>query len=118
MAPSRILRRRERIPIATASRRRLRAARWSVRCRSWVAVAGDRIACGRGACSGRCRMISVVEPATGQVMAEVEQADAAATDAAVARAKAAFPAWRAIAPGDRAAVLHKLADALAEKREE
>jgi acyl-CoA reductase-like NAD-dependent aldehyde dehydrogenase len=63
-------------------------------------------------------MISVIEPATGQVMAEVEQADAERTDEAVARAKAAFPAWRDMTPGDRAAMLHKLADALDGAREE
>ncbi|MEA2425552.1 MAG: hypothetical protein QOH13_1962 [Thermoleophilaceae bacterium] len=58
-------------------------------------------------------MISVVEPATGKVMAEVEQAGVEQADEAVARAKAAFPAWRDIKPGDRAALLHRLADALA-----
>lgn len=63
-------------------------------------------------------MISVIEPATGQVMAEVEQADAERTDEAVARAKAAFPAWRDVSPGDRAAMLHKLADALDDARED
>ena len=45
-------------------------------------------------------------------MAEVPRAGAEELDAAVARAKAAFPAWRAVAPGDRAALLHRLADAL------
>jgi acyl-CoA reductase-like NAD-dependent aldehyde dehydrogenase len=60
-------------------------------------------------------MISVIEPATGKVMAEVEQADVERTDEAVARAKGAFPAWRDVTPGDRAAMLHELADALAEK---
>jgi acyl-CoA reductase-like NAD-dependent aldehyde dehydrogenase len=63
-------------------------------------------------------VIEVVEPATGEVMARVEQAGPEETDAAVARAKAAFPAWRAVAPGDRAALLHRLADALDEQQEE
>ena len=44
-------------------------------------------------------MIEVIEPATGKVMAEVEQADVERTDAAVARAKEAFPAWRDVTPG-------------------
>ena len=48
-------------------------------------------------------MIEVVEPATEQVMAEVPRAGAEEVDAAVAAAKAAFPAWRAVAPADRAA---------------
>ena len=36
-------------------------------------------------------VIEVVEPATGQVMEEVARATAADVDAAVARAKAAYP---------------------------
>ncbi|HSD19608.1 MAG TPA: aldehyde dehydrogenase family protein, partial [Anaeromyxobacter sp.] len=39
-------------------------------------------------------------------------------DAAVARAREAFPAWRALAPERRAALLHRLADGLAAHREE
>ena len=57
-------------------------------------------------------VIEVIEPATEQVMAEVPRAGVEEVDAAVARAKAAFPAWRAVAPGDRARLLHRLADAL------
>jgi betaine-aldehyde dehydrogenase len=36
----------------------------------------------------------------------------------VARAREAFPAWRALPPGERAALLHRLADALVDCREE
>ena len=63
-------------------------------------------------------MIQVLEPATAEVMAEVPQAGVEETDAAVARAKAAFPAWRAVAPGDRSTLLHGLADAIEEKLED
>src|ERR687897_1467223 len=63
-------------------------------------------------------MIRVLEPATAEVMAEVPQAGVEETDAAVARAKGAFPAWRAVAPGDRSALLRKLADALEGQLEE
>jgi acyl-CoA reductase-like NAD-dependent aldehyde dehydrogenase len=63
-------------------------------------------------------MIEVVEPATEQVMAEVPRAGADDVDAAVARAKAAFPAWRAVTPGDRASVLHRLANALEERADD
>jgi acyl-CoA reductase-like NAD-dependent aldehyde dehydrogenase len=63
-------------------------------------------------------VISVVEPATEQVMAEVPRAGVEETDAAVARAHAAFPAWRDVTPGDRAALMHRLADALDSRREE
>src|SRR5512132_2346468 len=51
-------------------------------------------------------------------MAELPRAGVEETDAAVARAKAAFPAWRALAPGERAAVLRDLADALDGEREQ
>ncbi len=61
--------------------------------------------------------LEVLEPATEAVLAEVPRAGAAETDAAVVRAKAAYPAWRAVAPGDRAALLHRLADTLAGERE-
>src|SRR5215210_2811704 len=63
-------------------------------------------------------MIQVLEPATAEVMAEVPQAGAPETDAAVSRAKEAFPAWRAVSPGDRSALLHRLANALEEKVDE
>ena len=62
-------------------------------------------------------MIEVVEPATEQVMAEVPRAGVEEVDAAVARAKQAFPAWRAVAPPDRATLLRLLADALEEQSE-
>src|SRR4051812_46398621 len=48
-------------------------------------------------------------------MAEVPRAGAAETDAAVERAKSAFPEWRAVAPGDRSDLLHRLANAIEER---
>jgi acyl-CoA reductase-like NAD-dependent aldehyde dehydrogenase len=62
--------------------------------------------------------IEVIEPATERVMAEVPRAGVEEVDAAVARAKAAFPAWRAVAPADRAKLLRDLADALEAREEE
>jgi len=62
--------------------------------------------------------LTVIEPATEGVLAEIPRAGEEEADAAVARAKAAFPAWRAVAPPERSALLHRLADALAEKQEE
>jgi betaine-aldehyde dehydrogenase len=62
-------------------------------------------------------VIAVVEPATEQVIAEVPRAGVEETDAAVAAAKSAFAAWRAVAPADRAALLRRLADALEERAE-
>jgi acyl-CoA reductase-like NAD-dependent aldehyde dehydrogenase len=63
-------------------------------------------------------MIAVIEPATEQVMAEVARATPADVEQAVSRAKAAFPAWRAVAPAERAERLRALADALAARRDE
>ncbi|HET8754742.1 MAG TPA: aldehyde dehydrogenase family protein [Solirubrobacteraceae bacterium] len=62
--------------------------------------------------------LTVVEPATEQVLAELPRAGVEDADAAVARAKAAYPAWRAVAPADRSRLLHRLADALTERQEE
>ena len=63
-------------------------------------------------------MLTVIEPATEAVLAQLPRAGAEEVDEAVARAKAALPAWRALAPGARAALLHDLADALDAAREE
>ncbi|WP_162958544.1 aldehyde dehydrogenase family protein [Nocardia yunnanensis] len=54
----------------------------------------------------------VVNPATEQVVATIELADAAATDAAIARAQRAFDTWRTVSPGDRARLLRRFADAV------
>ena len=42
--------------------------------------------------------LTVLEPATEAVLAEIPRAGVEEADAAVARAKAAYPAWRAVAP--------------------
>jgi acyl-CoA reductase-like NAD-dependent aldehyde dehydrogenase len=52
---------------------------------------------------------SVVNPATESVIATVPMAGLEETDAAVARAKEAGPAWRALAPADRARLLRRFA---------
>ena len=46
-------------------------------------------------------MLTVLNPATEQPLAVLEQAGLEETDAAVARAATAFPAWRAVTPADR-----------------
>jgi acyl-CoA reductase-like NAD-dependent aldehyde dehydrogenase len=63
-------------------------------------------------------MIAVIEPATEAVLEELPRAGIEEVDAAVENAKRAFPGWRAIAPADRAARLHALADTLASARDE
>jgi acyl-CoA reductase-like NAD-dependent aldehyde dehydrogenase len=57
-------------------------------------------------------MLRVIEPATEQVLAEIPQAGIEETDQAVARAKSAYPAWRAVTPRDRANMLRRLAAAV------
>jgi acyl-CoA reductase-like NAD-dependent aldehyde dehydrogenase len=61
--------------------------------------------------------LTVLEPATEAVLAEIPRAGADDADAAVARAKAAYPAWRDVAPADRSRLLHRLANALEEQLE-
>jgi acyl-CoA reductase-like NAD-dependent aldehyde dehydrogenase len=62
--------------------------------------------------------VIVLNPATEEPLAELESAGVEETDAAVARAKAAFPAWRAVAPADRARLLRRLATLVEEHHEE
>jgi acyl-CoA reductase-like NAD-dependent aldehyde dehydrogenase len=62
--------------------------------------------------------LEVLEPATEQVLDRVRRAGADDVDAAVARAKAAYPAWRAVAPGDRARLLRRVVAAMEEHHEE
>jgi betaine-aldehyde dehydrogenase len=63
-------------------------------------------------------LLTIVEPATEGVLAEVPRAGAAEVDEAVARARRALPAWRALAPARRAALLRALADTLESHLEE
>ncbi|MGW4328908.1 aldehyde dehydrogenase family protein [Nocardia sp. NPDC004573] len=54
----------------------------------------------------------VVNPATEQVVTTVELVGEAETDAAIARAQRASAAWREVAPGDRARLLRRFAEAV------
>jgi acyl-CoA reductase-like NAD-dependent aldehyde dehydrogenase len=56
--------------------------------------------------------LTVLEPATEAVLASIPRANANDVDAAVARARAAFPAWRAVAPADRARLLRRVVAAM------
>ncbi len=56
--------------------------------------------------------LTVIEPATEAVLEEIPRADADAVDEAVARAKEASPAWTAVSPGERAAIMRSVADAV------
>ena len=51
----------------------------------------------------------VINPATEQVVAQVESTSAEETNAAIVRANRAFETWRRVAPGDRARLLRNFA---------
>jgi betaine-aldehyde dehydrogenase len=60
----------------------------------------------------------VTNPATEETIAELDPAGVEETDAAVARAKAAYREWRAVSPPDRARLLRRLATLVEEHTEE
>src|SRR5919206_1289821 len=62
-------------------------------------------------------MVEVINPATEEVIERVDSATAEDTDAAVDRARAAFPGWRDVEPADRARLLRRLVEALDAERE-
>src|SRR5207344_2458855 len=63
-------------------------------------------------------MNAVLNPATEETIVELPSPGAEEADEAVALAKAAFPAWRAVAPSDRARLLRRLATLVEEHSEE
>jgi betaine-aldehyde dehydrogenase len=63
-------------------------------------------------------VLTVLNPATEEPIAELERAGVEETDAAVAAATRALPGWRAVAPGDRARLLRRLATLVEENGEE
>jgi acyl-CoA reductase-like NAD-dependent aldehyde dehydrogenase len=62
--------------------------------------------------------VTVVNPATELPIAELDEAGVEEANKAVARAREAFPAWRAVAPADRARLLRRLAALVEEHAEE
>ncbi|GAA1265078.1 aldehyde dehydrogenase family protein [Kitasatospora nipponensis] len=62
-------------------------------------------------------LYEVVNPATEEVIETVAMASEAETDAAIARAKAAFESWRRVSPADRARLLRAFAAAVDADRE-
>ena len=53
--------------------------------------------------------LEVVNPATAKPIAQLDRAGVEETDRAVAAARAAYPAWRAVKPADRARLLRRVA---------
>jgi len=62
--------------------------------------------------------MEVINPATGETIADVPKCSAEDVDRAVAAAKKALPEWLDATPKDRAELLHKLADVLEANAEE
>ncbi len=62
--------------------------------------------------------MKILNPATGEVVTEVEPTSLPDTDAAIDRAARAFESWRAVSPGDRARLLRRFAVVVDEHREE
>ena len=61
---------------------------------------------------------TVVNPATGEPVTEVPSTSVEETDVLIERAAEAFPAWRDVAPGDRARLLRRFAAVVDEHVEE
>ncbi len=59
------------------------------------------------------RYFETINPATQEVLAEVAAGGADEVNAAVAAAKAAFPAWAGLAPTERARLMHRLGELIA-----
>ena len=62
--------------------------------------------------------VTVVNPATEEPIASLDEAGVEETDAAVARARAAFPAWCGVSPADRGRLLRRLATLVEDHLEE
>ncbi len=94
--------------VATAPRQG--EAQEQARINHWI---GGRIVPGESGRSG-----PVYNPATGQVAAQVDFASVEEIDAAVAAAKAAFPAWRATSISRRAELFFRIRAILDEHRDD
>jgi len=60
----------------------------------------------------------LINPATGAVFRSIEMTSADGVDDAVSRARKAFPAWRDLAPADRARLLRRFAELVDARGEE
>ena len=79
--------------------------------RAWKQIIG-----GKSVSAKSGKSLNVEDPSTRELLGTVPQSGRADVDAAVAAAAAAFPAWSATTPGERALALLKLADALESAR--
>ena len=82
------------------------------------AILADRLRPTGGGTLAGVQTLTLVNPADGTPIGEQALATAADADAAIERAVAAAPAWRAVAPADRARLLRRFADAIAQHADE
>jgi acyl-CoA reductase-like NAD-dependent aldehyde dehydrogenase len=68
--------------------------------------------------AGAAELLKVQEPATEETLAEVPEAGVDEAEEAISRAKASFPAWRALPPAERAATLRRLAAGIEDRAED
>jgi acyl-CoA reductase-like NAD-dependent aldehyde dehydrogenase len=61
--------------------------------------------------------LEVLNPATEKSIAQLDRAGVEETDRAVAAARAAYPAWRAVKPADRARLMRRVAALVEEHRD-
>ncbi|MCT8330880.1 aldehyde dehydrogenase family protein [Albidovulum sediminis] len=73
---------------------------------------------GRWVSPARPRDCAVIDPSTEEPCAVISLGDQADTDAAVAAARAAFPAWAATSPAERRAVVVRILDQYEARKEE
>ena len=64
------------------------------------------------------RDCAVIDPSTEEAVATISLGDQADTDAAVAAAKAAFPAWAATPPAERRAAVVRILEQYEARKEE
>src|SRR5437588_3550219 len=75
-------------------------------------INGERVPASSG------KVIEVHNPATEEMIDTAPAANAADVDAAVSTAQAAFPAWKKVPAGQKAEMLHEVAQKLTERSEE
>lgn len=80
--------------------------------RSWASQAVHRHVINGEMLAAAGPILEVLNPASGEVIAQIARGGQDAVDRAVAAARAAFPEWRALAPAGRAQVLFAVAAAV------
>lgn len=73
---------------------------------------------GKWSAADNGQVVEVTNPSTGQVIGTVPQMGAAETRRAVEAANAAYPAWRALLPEERAKILMRWHDLMLENKED